>query len=143
VIRAPLTCCKAGAGWWRSGGRGARQASKTHDFVNAIPGLRVVPWPTAIFTNGRSGAKPPTDLNMIEGKAMSFLGEGNLAGARELLHAPPQALEPNALLVSLRPISVSCGPSTSSSGRSFFGRRRAPSTTTEATGPAPSSTPTS
>ena len=46
---------------------------KLIDFVNAIPGLRAVAWPTAISTNGRSGAKPPTDLNMIEGKAMSFL----------------------------------------------------------------------
>ena len=56
-------------------------------------------YPEAREALDRGLAIAPTDLSMIENKAMTFLGEGNLAGAREVLRAPPQGVEPEALLV--------------------------------------------
>jgi TolB-like protein/tetratricopeptide (TPR) repeat protein len=43
-------------------------------------------------------ALTPTDLGLIEYKAMTFLGEGDLAGARAVLRAAPKDVEPTALV---------------------------------------------
>ena len=40
----------------------------------------------------------PTHLGLIEGKAMTFLGEADLAGARSVLAAAPREVEPAALV---------------------------------------------
>ncbi len=40
----------------------------------------------------------PTHLGLIEGKAMTFLGEADLAGARAVLAAAPRQVEPAALV---------------------------------------------
>ena len=47
----------------------------------------------------RGLAISPTELSMIETKAMTFLGEGDLAGARGVLGAAPKDVDPTALLV--------------------------------------------
>ena len=43
-------------------------------------------------------ALSPTILNVIETKAMTYLGEGDLAGARAVLEAAPKEVEPTALV---------------------------------------------
>ena len=44
-----------------------------------------------------SPSRPPTS-SLIEDKAMTFLGEGDLAGARAVLKAAPKEVEPTALV---------------------------------------------
>jgi serine/threonine-protein kinase len=46
----------------------------------------------------RNLALAPADLGLIQGRAMTFLGEGNLAGARSVLEAAPSEVEPSALV---------------------------------------------
>src|SRR5262249_20819484 len=46
----------------------------------------------------RGLALMPSSLDMIEAKAMTFLGEGDLAGARAVLQAAPKDVEPTALV---------------------------------------------
>ena len=46
----------------------------------------------------RALALAPSDLNVIERKAMTFLGEGDLAGARAVLKAAPGDIEPTSLV---------------------------------------------
>jgi tetratricopeptide (TPR) repeat protein len=43
-------------------------------------------------------ALAPADLGLIEYKAMTFLGEGDLAGARAVLRAAPKNVDPTALV---------------------------------------------
>ena len=43
----------------------------------------------------------PTTMSLIENKAMTYLGEGNLAGARAVLKAAPKEVEPTALVAYL------------------------------------------
>ena len=45
-------------------------------------------------------SRPPTII-LIENKAMTYLGEGNLAGARAVLKAAPKEVEPTALVAYL------------------------------------------
>jgi TolB-like protein/Flp pilus assembly protein TadD len=49
----------------------------------------------------RGLALAPTDLSLIEQKAMMFLVEGDLAGARAVLKAAPKEVEPTALVAYL------------------------------------------
>jgi tetratricopeptide (TPR) repeat protein len=46
----------------------------------------------------RGLAIAPANLNLIEQKAMTFLGEGDLAGARAVIKAAPKEVEPTALV---------------------------------------------
>jgi TolB-like protein/Flp pilus assembly protein TadD len=46
----------------------------------------------------RGLALAPGNLNLIEQKAMTFLGEGDLSRAREVFEAVPQGLDPGALV---------------------------------------------
>ena len=46
----------------------------------------------------RGLALAPANLTLIEQKAMTFLGEGNLAGARSVLRAAPKEVAPTALV---------------------------------------------
>jgi serine/threonine-protein kinase len=46
----------------------------------------------------RGLALAPTNLSLIECKAMTYLGEGNLAGARAVLSATPKEVTPTALV---------------------------------------------
>jgi len=49
----------------------------------------------------RALALAPSNLQLIERKAMTFLGEGDLAGARGVLQAAPKDVEPTALVAYL------------------------------------------
>ncbi len=49
----------------------------------------------------RALALAPANLTLIEDKAMTFLGEGDLAGARGVLKAAPRQVEPTALVAYL------------------------------------------
>jgi TolB-like protein/Flp pilus assembly protein TadD len=52
-------------------------------------------------TFDRGLALAPTNLAIIEYKAMTYLGEGDLAGARAVLKAVPKEVEPTALVAFL------------------------------------------
>jgi tetratricopeptide (TPR) repeat protein len=49
----------------------------------------------------RGLALAPTNVNVIETRAMTYLGEGDLAGARTALKAAPKEVEPTALVAYL------------------------------------------
>jgi TolB-like protein/tetratricopeptide (TPR) repeat protein len=49
-------------------------------------------------TFDRNLALAPADLGLIQGRAMTFLGEGDLAGARSVLEAAPAEVAPSALV---------------------------------------------
>ena len=55
-------------------------------------------YPDAREALDRGLALAPTNLSLIECKAMTFLGEGNLAGARAVLSAAPEEVTPTALV---------------------------------------------
>jgi tetratricopeptide (TPR) repeat protein len=55
-------------------------------------------YPEARQALDRGLALAPANLSLIEGKAMTFLAEGDLAGARAVLKAAPRELEPTALV---------------------------------------------
>jgi TolB-like protein/tetratricopeptide (TPR) repeat protein len=63
--------------------------------------LRLRRYPEAREAYDRSLALAPTNLSVIEGKAMTYLGEGDLAGARAVLGAAPKDVEPTALVAYL------------------------------------------
>ena len=63
--------------------------------------LRLRRYPEARETLDRGLALAPANLGMIEDKAMTFLGEGDLAGARAVLKAAPSQVEPTALVAYL------------------------------------------
>ncbi|MFY9550507.1 MAG: protein kinase [Thermoanaerobaculia bacterium] len=55
-------------------------------------------YPEAREAVNRGLALAPSSLYLIEFKAMTFLGEGDLAGARAVLQATPKDVEPTALV---------------------------------------------
>ena len=61
-----------------------------------------------------SPSRLPTS-SLIEYKAMTYLGEGDLAGARAVLKAAPKEVEPTALVAYLATYWISSGSSTRSS----------------------------
>ena len=63
--------------------------------------LRLRRYPEAREAFDRGLALAPADLSLIENKAMSYLGEGDLAGARAVLKAAPREVEPTALVAFL------------------------------------------
>ena len=58
-------------------------------------------YPEAREAFDRGLALAPANLTLIEDKAMTFLGEGDLAGARAVLKAAPKEVEPTALVAYL------------------------------------------
>ena len=60
--------------------------------------LRLRRYPEAREVFDRGLALAPTNLTLIEQKAMTFLGEGDLAGARAVLGAAPKEVEPTAMV---------------------------------------------
>ncbi len=60
--------------------------------------LRLRRYPEAREAFDRGLALAPANLTLIEQKAMTFLGEGSLAGARSVLHAVPREVEPTAMV---------------------------------------------
>jgi TolB-like protein/Flp pilus assembly protein TadD len=60
--------------------------------------LRLRRYPEAREAFDRALTLAPANLNLIEAKAMTYLSEGDLAGARAVLEAAPKELEPTALV---------------------------------------------
>jgi serine/threonine protein kinase/tetratricopeptide (TPR) repeat protein len=58
-------------------------------------------YPEAREALDRGLALAPANLSLIEDKAMTYLGEGDLAGARAVLKAAPKEVEPTALVAYL------------------------------------------
>jgi tetratricopeptide (TPR) repeat protein len=65
----------------------------------ALSRLRRYPEAREVFDRGLALA--PASMQMIERKTMTFLGEGDLAGARAVLKAAPSQVEPTALVAYL------------------------------------------
>ena len=77
--------------------------------------LRLRRYPEAREAFDRALALAPASLNLIEGKAMTFLGEGDLAGARAVLVPRPGTSSPPRWWPSWRTTGISSGSSTTSS----------------------------
>jgi tetratricopeptide (TPR) repeat protein len=73
-----------------------RSAWKIVDLGDAL--LRLRRYPEARAALDRGIALAPANLELTQGKAMTFLGEGDLAGARAVLKAAPKEVEPTALV---------------------------------------------
>jgi TolB-like protein len=58
-------------------------------------------YPEAREALDRGLALAPSNLELIENKALTFLGEGDLAGARGVLKAAPKEVEPAALVANV------------------------------------------
>jgi TolB-like protein len=55
-------------------------------------------YPEALAASDRALALAPTNMSILEGKALNFLARGDLAGAREVLHSAPREVDPTALV---------------------------------------------
>jgi serine/threonine protein kinase/tetratricopeptide (TPR) repeat protein len=73
-----------------------RSAFKIADLGDAL--LRLRRYPEARAALDRGIALAPANLDLIEGKAMTLLGEGDLAGARAVLKTATKEVEPTALV---------------------------------------------
>jgi tetratricopeptide (TPR) repeat protein len=73
-----------------------RSVSNLGSLGGALLNLRHYPEAREALDQGLALA--PADLNLIEAKAMTFLGEGDLASARAVLKAAPKEVEPAALV---------------------------------------------
>jgi serine/threonine-protein kinase len=76
-----------------------RSVSNWTSLGNAL--LRLRRYPEAREAQERGLALAPTNLRLIEHRAMTYLGEGDLAGARAILRKTPKEVEPTALIAYL------------------------------------------
>jgi TolB-like protein/tetratricopeptide (TPR) repeat protein len=76
-----------------------RSASNLVTLGDAL--LRLRRYPEAREAYDRGLALTPANLSLIESKAMTFLGQGDLAGARAVLKAVAKEVEPTALVAYL------------------------------------------
>jgi TolB-like protein/cytochrome c-type biogenesis protein CcmH/NrfG len=60
--------------------------------------LRLRRYPEALAAADAGLAVAPTNLDLIENKAMVYLAQGDLAGAQGVVHAAPAEVEPTALV---------------------------------------------
>jgi TolB-like protein/tetratricopeptide (TPR) repeat protein len=67
----------------------------------AVTLLRLRRYPEAREAVDRGLALAPANIDLIEDKAMTYLADGNLAGARAVLKAAPKEVEPTALVAYL------------------------------------------
>jgi TolB-like protein/tetratricopeptide (TPR) repeat protein len=58
-------------------------------------------YPESRAASDKGLAVAPANLQLIENKAMAFLGEGDLPAARAVLHAAPRELEPTTLVAGV------------------------------------------
>jgi TolB-like protein/tetratricopeptide (TPR) repeat protein len=93
-----------GLGHWDAAVEHFRQAARLDPRdINNLGGLgdalvRLRRYPEAREAYDRALALAPTNLSVIEGKAMASLAEGDLASARAVLKAAPKEVEPTALV---------------------------------------------
>ena len=62
--------------------------------------IRLRRYPDAIAAADRGLAVAPTNLDLLENKAMAYLGQGDLAGAQAVVRAAPAEVEPTALVAA-------------------------------------------
>ncbi|MGE5230452.1 MAG: TPR end-of-group domain-containing protein, partial [Deltaproteobacteria bacterium] len=62
--------------------------------------IRLRRYPEAIAAADRGLAVAPTNLDLIENKAMAYLGQGDLAGAQAVIRTAPAEVEPTALVAA-------------------------------------------
>jgi len=55
-------------------------------------------YPEGLAASDRALALAPTNLSILEGKALNYLARGDLVGAREVLHSAPREIDPTALV---------------------------------------------
>ena len=98
--RLPSRASGAGMRRWSTSGRRSAsipgRSALCADLGDAL--LRLRRYPEAREALDRGLALAPANLALIEDKAMTFLGEGDLAGARAVLKAAPKEVEPTALV---------------------------------------------
>ena len=101
--RLPSRASGAGMRRWNTSGRRSAsipgRSSTLRRLGDAL--LRLRRYPEAREALDRGLALAPANLQLIESKAMTFLGEGDLAGARAVLKAAPREVEPTALVAFL------------------------------------------
>ncbi|HEY6930303.1 MAG TPA: protein kinase [Thermoanaerobaculia bacterium] len=96
-----------GLGRWDAAVEHFRQAERLDPLsANNLPPLgetllRLRRYPEALEAFDRGLALAPANLDLIEDKAMTYLGEGDLAGAQAVLKAAPKEVEPTALVAYL------------------------------------------
>jgi TolB-like protein/Flp pilus assembly protein TadD len=76
-----------------------RSAEKLRVYGDALLNLRRYPEAREAFDRGLALA--PASLILIERKGMTYLGEGDLGGARAVIKAAPREVEPTALVAFL------------------------------------------
>ncbi len=76
-----------------------RSAFKIADLGDAL--LRLRDYREARAALDRGLALAPANLDLTEGKALTLLGEGDLAGARAVLKATPKDVDPTALVADV------------------------------------------
>ncbi len=76
-----------------------RSAFKIADLADAL--LRLRRYPEARAALDRGLVLAPANLDLTEGKALTLLGEGDLAGARSVLKATPKDVDPTALVADV------------------------------------------
>ena len=102
-----MALAEQGLGRWDAAVEHFRQAERLDPRSSGISRvlgdalLHLRRYPEAREAFDRGLALAPANLNMIEDKAMTFLGEGDLAGARAVLKAAPRQVEPTALVAYL------------------------------------------
>ena len=74
-----------------------RSAITCRRLAEALVGLRR--YREARETVDRGLAFAPSSLDLIQDKVVTYLGEGNLAGARTVLQAVPKSVDPSVLIV--------------------------------------------
>jgi eukaryotic-like serine/threonine-protein kinase len=91
-------------GHWDAGVEHLRQAERLDPrSISTAAGLgrallSLRRYPEAREALDRGLALAPANLNLIEDKAMTYLGEGDLAGARAVVKAAPKKVEPTSLV---------------------------------------------
>ena len=103
VIRG-TAIAEQGLGRWDAAVEHFRQAERLDPrsaTIQSVLGqalMRLRRYPEAREAFDRGLALVPASLSLIENKAMTYLGEGNLPAARAVLEAAPKEVEPTALV---------------------------------------------
>jgi tetratricopeptide (TPR) repeat protein len=99
-----MAAAEAALGRWDAGVEHLKQAERLDPRSVASPSnlgtvlLRLRRYPEAREAFDRALALAPANLTLIEYKVLTFLAEGDLAGARVVLKAVPKEVEPTALV---------------------------------------------
>jgi Flp pilus assembly protein TadD len=98
-----MAVAEQGLGQWGGAGKRFAQAERLDPRSAVSPGLgdallRLRRFPEAREALDRGLALAPANIFLIHLKAMSFLGEGSLAGARAALKDAPREIEPTTLV---------------------------------------------